>query len=173
MPSLFESTKSDIQMTLNIFLRNGASITNLAEMIYCYPELKNKILGNVSKNNRIPLERYLERLNNPEEGAEKIDVKVLTETLNENLIPAFASIIEKNNLQINSYLKIKNLNEIFEYYNLKRKFYDKPFDQQNLIRRFVFGATLSILYAAFGRETINSYNWNWASKQIRGITWYK
>ncbi|HPG30661.1 MAG TPA: hypothetical protein PKY81_01485 [bacterium] len=128
LPSLFESTKSDIQMTLNIFLRNGASITNLAEMIYCYPELKNKILGNVSKNNRIPLEHYLERLNNPEEGAEKIDVKVLTETLNENLIPAFASIIEKNNLQINSYLKIKNLNEIFEYYNLKRKFYDKPFD---------------------------------------------
>lgn len=52
-------------------------------------------------------------------------------------------------------------------------FYDKPFDQQNLIRRFVFGTTLSILYAALGRETINSYNWNWASKQIRGITWYK
>lgn len=52
-------------------------------------------------------------------------------------------------------------------------FYDQPLDQQSPMRRLVFGSTLSILYAFFGREAIKSYNWNWASKQIRGIIWYK
>lgn len=52
-------------------------------------------------------------------------------------------------------------------------YYDQPFNKLSPMRWFLFGATLSILYAVFGREAINSYNWNWASKQIRGITWYK
>jgi glycosyltransferase involved in cell wall biosynthesis len=52
-------------------------------------------------------------------------------------------------------------------------YYDQPFNKLSPMRCFLFGATLSILYAVFGREAINSYNWNWASKQIRGITWYK
>lgn len=52
-------------------------------------------------------------------------------------------------------------------------YYDRPFVQLGLARRFLFGTALSALYLFFGREAINAYNWNWASKQIRGITWYK
>ena len=51
--------------------------------------------------------------------------------------------------------------------------YDQPFDQLTRPKRFVFGAALWPLYKIFGRTLIDSYNWNWASKQIRGIVWYK
>ncbi|MBP7652186.1 hypothetical protein KA977_02110 [Candidatus Dependentiae bacterium] len=127
-PSLFNASKSDIQMMLNIFLRNGARITNLAEIAYCYPQLKTKIFSNISKNNKNVLIRLLEKFEKEEEPELKINVNVLSSSLNENIMPVIASIIESNNLQINSYLKIKNLNDIFEYYLLKQKFYDKPFE---------------------------------------------
>ena len=52
-------------------------------------------------------------------------------------------------------------------------FYDRPFTQLSTQRKLAFGATLSAMYAVFGRDAINAYNWNWASKQIRGIPWYK
>lgn len=51
--------------------------------------------------------------------------------------------------------------------------YDQPFHDLPLAKRFVFGITLGLLYNLFGRQAINSYNWNWASKQIRGLVWYK
>jgi hypothetical protein len=51
--------------------------------------------------------------------------------------------------------------------------YDKSFHDLPLVKRLIFGGTLSVLYKIFGRKIINSYNWNWASKQIRGLIWYK
>lgn len=53
-----------------------------------------------------------------------------------------------------------------------RGFYDKPFSQLGAPRQLMLGATLSALYALHGRAAVNAYNWNWASKQIRGIKWH-
>lgn len=61
---------------------------------------------------------------------------------------------------------------LFQLFDMKG-YYDQPFFQLGLAKRFFFGTALSILYSVFGREAINAYNWNWASKQIRGIVWYK
>jgi glycosyltransferase involved in cell wall biosynthesis len=61
---------------------------------------------------------------------------------------------------------------LFRFFDMKG-YYDQPFAQLGLVEKYFFGGTLSVLYTIFGRETINAYNWNWASKQIRGITWYK
>lgn len=54
-----------------------------------------------------------------------------------------------------------------------RGYYDVPFGQLPRRRQWVFGGTLKVLYRIFGREIVNSYNWNWASKQVRGVVWYK
>ena len=51
--------------------------------------------------------------------------------------------------------------------------YDLPFHDLPITKRFVFGITLRFLYKLFGRQAINAYNWNWASKQIRDLVWYK
>lgn len=51
--------------------------------------------------------------------------------------------------------------------------YDRPFHNLPFAKKLVFGAALTLLYKIFGRQAINSYNWNWASKQIRGLVWYK
>ena len=61
---------------------------------------------------------------------------------------------------------------LFRVFDMKG-FYDQPFDQLSLIKKGIFGGVLKVLCGIFGRENINAYNWNWASKQIRGITWYK
>jgi len=53
-----------------------------------------------------------------------------------------------------------------------RGYYDVPFHRLPHWRRLVFGSVSVGLYALFGREAIESYNWNWASKQIRGMKWY-
>jgi glycosyltransferase involved in cell wall biosynthesis len=53
-----------------------------------------------------------------------------------------------------------------------RGFYDRPFAELGVARRLVFGAALAALYARYGRTPVNAYNWNWASKQIRGIKWH-
>lgn len=52
-------------------------------------------------------------------------------------------------------------------------FYDKPFHKLPILKRLIFGGTLWGLYKTFGRQAINAYNWNWASKQVRGLVWYK
>lgn len=54
-----------------------------------------------------------------------------------------------------------------------RGFYDIPFQQHPRLKQWFFGGTLLVLYGMFGREQVKAYNWNWASKQIRGIVWYK
>jgi glycosyltransferase involved in cell wall biosynthesis len=61
---------------------------------------------------------------------------------------------------------------LFHWFDLK-EYYDRPFPQLSAVKRFYFGTVLRLLYTMCGREVINAYNWNWASKQIRGVTWYK
>jgi hypothetical protein len=39
------------------------------------------------------------------------------------------------------------------------------------LERRLFGWTLLFLHRNFGRQLANAYNWNWASRQIRGIVW--
>ena len=63
------------------------------------------------------------------------------------------------------------------YYSLYRVFdlrgfYDKP---RNLPawKKLVFFGTLSTLYRLFDSKVVNLYNWNFASKQERGLCWYK
>lgn len=51
--------------------------------------------------------------------------------------------------------------------------YDQPFHTLPLPKRLIFGGVLWGLYKTFGRQAINAYNWNWASKQVRGLVWYK
>ncbi len=51
--------------------------------------------------------------------------------------------------------------------------YDQSFHDLPFAKRLLFGGTLSLLYKLFGRQAINCYNWNWASKQVRGLVWYK
>lgn len=52
-------------------------------------------------------------------------------------------------------------------------YYDQPFHQLPLAKRLLFGGTRLLLYMFFGKKAIDSYNWNWASKQVRGLIWYK
>jgi len=54
-----------------------------------------------------------------------------------------------------------------------RGFYDVPFREHPRFKQWLFGGTLVALYGMFGREQVSAYNWNWASKQIRGMVWYK
>lgn len=61
---------------------------------------------------------------------------------------------------------------LFRFFDMKG-YYDQPFLQLSRVKRIYFGSALRVLYALFGRGVINAYNWNWASKQIRGIRWYK
>jgi glycosyltransferase involved in cell wall biosynthesis len=51
--------------------------------------------------------------------------------------------------------------------------YDQAFHELPLVKRILFGGTLLFFYKIFGRQAINSYNWNWASKQVRGLVWYR
>jgi glycosyltransferase involved in cell wall biosynthesis len=61
---------------------------------------------------------------------------------------------------------------LFKVFDM-RGFYDKPFWELSRIRQILFGSTLVMLCKLFGRTEINSYNWNWVSKQLRNIVWYK
>lgn len=61
---------------------------------------------------------------------------------------------------------------LFRTFDL-RGYYDRPFHELSPRQRLVFGAALRTLYAMFGRHPVNCYNWNWASKQVRGVVWYK
>lgn len=53
-----------------------------------------------------------------------------------------------------------------------RGFYDaETRDELRARHRTLFWGTLSILYVIFGREPINCYNWNFASRQERALGW--
>ncbi len=54
-----------------------------------------------------------------------------------------------------------------------RGYYDPPVRELPWARRFVFRTTLSLLRRVFGREVVDNYNWNWASKQVRRVVWYR
>ena len=61
---------------------------------------------------------------------------------------------------------------IYRVFDL-RGFYDRPFAELPYPKQLVFGGSLRLLYFLYGRHAINNYNWNWASKQVRGLVWYK
>jgi glycosyltransferase involved in cell wall biosynthesis len=61
---------------------------------------------------------------------------------------------------------------LYRFFDL-RGYYDRPFRKLSPLRRMMLGGTLLGLYSVFGRQAINAYNWNWASKQVRGLVWYK
>jgi glycosyltransferase involved in cell wall biosynthesis len=54
-----------------------------------------------------------------------------------------------------------------------RGYYDRPFSELSAARQARLGAALVLLYGLFGRRVVNAYNWNWASKQVRGLVWYR
>lgn len=61
---------------------------------------------------------------------------------------------------------------IFRHFDLKGCC-DAPASNAPRWRRILLRMAQRALRIFLGREEINAYNWNWASKQIRGITWYK
>jgi glycosyltransferase involved in cell wall biosynthesis len=61
---------------------------------------------------------------------------------------------------------------LFRAFDL-RGYYDRPFHELSPHRRLVFGAALRALHRIFDRHSVHCYNWNWASKQVRGLVWYK
>lgn len=61
---------------------------------------------------------------------------------------------------------------IFNVYDMNG-FYDVPFRQLPRLKQAMLAAGLAPLYALHGRRAINAYNWNWASKQIRGQVWHR
>ncbi len=61
---------------------------------------------------------------------------------------------------------------MFDVYDMNG-FYDKPFRALPPLRKLALAAGLAPLYALHGRRAINAYNWNWASKQIRGRAWHR
>lgn len=46
-----------------------------------------------------------------------------------------------------------------------------PFREHPRLEQWLLGGTLLLLHRIFGRELANAYNWNWASRQIRGVVW--
>jgi glycosyltransferase involved in cell wall biosynthesis len=61
---------------------------------------------------------------------------------------------------------------IFEKFDMRGDFDRRP-RELPLGRRIVFKPTMAILRILFGSRRIKAYNWNWASKQIRGVVWYR
>jgi glycosyltransferase involved in cell wall biosynthesis len=53
-----------------------------------------------------------------------------------------------------------------------RGFYDRP-SQLPAWKQKLFYSVLGTLYTMFTPYVVNSYNWNFASKQERGLCWYK
>lgn len=61
---------------------------------------------------------------------------------------------------------------LFERFDMQG-YFDRPSRELPLGRKILFRCTLFVLRALFGSRRVKAYNWNWASKQIRGVTWYK
>jgi glycosyltransferase involved in cell wall biosynthesis len=61
---------------------------------------------------------------------------------------------------------------LFERFDMKGD-YDLPARELPFGRRLIFRSTLALLRLLLGSRRIKAYNWNWASKQIRGVVWYR
>jgi len=61
---------------------------------------------------------------------------------------------------------------IFRLLDMKG-YYDGDIYSLSLHKRFYFLAIHGLLGLIFKRSHLQAYNWNWASKQIRGGVWYK
>ena len=61
---------------------------------------------------------------------------------------------------------------IFKQFDMKGDF-DLPSRMLPFFRKINFRCTMAILRLVFGSQHIDAYNWNWASRQIRGVVWYK
>lgn len=60
---------------------------------------------------------------------------------------------------------------IFRCFDMRGCF-DKP-KTCSMPRRVAFNVTLGILYVIFTRRLIKGYSWKYASRQIRGLVWYR
>lgn len=61
---------------------------------------------------------------------------------------------------------------IYRCFDLKG-YYDRPFSDLTILQKTIFGIALLVCWTLFGKKLIDLYNWNWASKQVRGLLWYK
>jgi glycosyltransferase involved in cell wall biosynthesis len=60
---------------------------------------------------------------------------------------------------------------LFEEFDIKG-FLDAPPEDMPPNERAAFEAKMDIYRTSFGSDVVENYNWNWASKQIRGVKWY-
>jgi len=60
---------------------------------------------------------------------------------------------------------------LFKLFDMKG-YYD-DFSKLSFGKKCFFQAVYFPLCKIFGKGNIDAYNWNWASKQIRGMVWYK
>lgn len=61
---------------------------------------------------------------------------------------------------------------LFKFFDM-HGYYDVSFSNLPAKKRMAFGFVRNLLCALFGKKIVYCYNWNWASKQIRGLVWYK
>jgi glycosyltransferase involved in cell wall biosynthesis len=61
---------------------------------------------------------------------------------------------------------------LYRWFDL-RGYYDPPRWKLPWWRRVPFSLARRALGLVYGRKAIEAYNWNWASKQVRGLVWYK
>ncbi|MEP6606882.1 MAG: hypothetical protein ABJA60_12310 [Nitrosospira sp.] len=47
-----------------------------------------------------------------------------------------------------------------------------PFREFPRLKFGVLAETLLHLHRSFERELVNAFNWNWASRQVRGVVWH-
>jgi len=60
---------------------------------------------------------------------------------------------------------------LYRHFDLKG-FYDKEQQEaRKTWRNKVFGIVLRLMYMRYDRDTVNAYNWNFASRQERGLGW--
>lgn len=60
---------------------------------------------------------------------------------------------------------------IFKYFDMNG-YYDVSFASLSPRRKRVFGLFLKAATTVFSPEIVYSYNWNWASRQVRNLKWY-
>ena len=70
-------------------------------------------------------------------------------------------------------VRIANLYRfLFNRFDMMGEF-DRPSRALPFVHKIKFRCTMTMLRAVFGSQYIDAYNWNWASKQIRGVVWYR
>ena len=112
----------EMQRFLNALLQKNFKINQITELLYCYPELKNTVLPNLSKKNQSAAAALLIQFDEKPPDAES-----LKNSISKNLIPVMISVIESNNFKIPHYLKLKNIYELYEYYKMRKIFHERPF----------------------------------------------